>query len=166
MSQVEDIWQVAVRRMIEDFRRTNRSPADTIRIMKQTALYSISVLLFGRALDARDQLLEMLMKYEKDLMKCIGVFNLEMLVLDRLPWLIHLPLQCNRDLKAFVELQSELWRRIRESQRLCQSYSFTKLLLKRSTQTNVLLPVRQTTVHPGSQTLKQDLPASISLLLA
>ena len=95
MSQVEDILQVAVRRMIEDFRRTNRSPVETTRIMKQTALYSISVLLFGRALDARDQLLEMLMKYEKDLMKCIGVFNLEMLVLDRLPWLIHLPLQWN-----------------------------------------------------------------------
>ncbi len=72
----------------------------------------------------------MLIKYEHDFMQCLGFFHFQMLVLDRLPWLIHLPLQCSRDLKAFVELQSDLWRRIKENQRRSQSDSLTKLLLE------------------------------------
>ncbi len=130
MSKVEDILQVAVTRMVGDFRDTNCSPVNTMRILKQTALYSISVLLLGRAVDPQDPLLEMLIQYEHDFMQCLGFFHFQMLVLDRLPWLIHAPLQCSRDLKAFVKFQADLWRRIKENQRLSRSDSLTKLLLE------------------------------------
>ncbi len=56
MSKVEDILQVSVGRMVEGFRRTNCCPVNAMRIVKQTALYSIVVLLLGRAVDPQDPL--------------------------------------------------------------------------------------------------------------
>ncbi len=53
-----------------------------------------------------------------------------MLILDKIPWLIHVPLQCSRELKAFVKLQEDIWQKIKENQRLSQCDSLTKLLLE------------------------------------
>ncbi len=130
MSRLEGILHQGVERMIEDFEASGASPVDTMGTLKEAALYSISVLLLGRAIDRHDPLLKMLMKYENDFTECLSPVRLGMVLLDKFPWMIHLPLPNSKELKSFVKQQDDLWHLIKEDQRHSEYDSLTKLLLE------------------------------------
>ncbi len=130
MSKIEGILHHAAERMIADFEATNSSPIDTMRTIKEAALYSISVLLLGRAVDRQDPLLKMLMDYERDFMECLSPVRPGMILLDTFPWMIHLPLPNSKELKAFVQLQDDLWQKVKENQIHSEYDSLAKLLLE------------------------------------
>ncbi len=130
MSKLEGILHQAVQRMISDFEATNSSPIDTMETLKEAALYSISVLLLGRAVDRQDPLLKMLMKYESDFTEFLSPVRPGMVLMDKFPWMIHLPLPNSKEMKAFVKLQDDLWQIIKENQRHSEYDSLTKLLLE------------------------------------
>ncbi len=130
MSKIEGILHHAAERMIADFEATNSTPVDTMETLKEAALYSISVLLLGRAVDRQDPLLKMLMKYENDFTECLSPVRPGMVLLDKFPCMIHLPLPNSKEFKAFVKLQDNLWQIIKENQRHSEYDSLTKLLLE------------------------------------
>ncbi len=122
--------------MIADFEATDSSPVDVMETLKEAALYSISVLLLGRAVDRQDPLLKMLMKYESDLAHSLSPVRLGMFLMDKFPCLIHLPLPNSKELKAFVKLQDDLWQIIKDNQRHSEYDSLTKILLENVARNN------------------------------
>ena len=130
LSELEVILQDAEKRMISAFEATQRSPVNTLDIMKETALYSITVLLMGRPVDPNEQLWEMLLRYESAFTGCLSSIRLDMMMLDKFPWLIHFPLQCSREIKGFAKLQDDLWDTIKENHRQMKYDSLTKVLLE------------------------------------
>ncbi len=69
-------------------------------------------------------------KYEEAAVRCMSPVHLDMVMLDRFPWLIHFPLSSSNELKAFVKLQDDVWNIIKEDQAQSDYDSLTKLLLK------------------------------------
>ncbi len=130
MSNLEDILQGAVERMVIDLEATNSCPVNVMGILKEAAFCSLSVLLLGRVVDTHNPLLKMLMKYEKAAVRCFAPVRLDMVMLDSFPWLIHFPLSTSKELKSFVKLQDDVWSVIKRDQKETDYDSFTKLLLK------------------------------------
>lgn len=129
MSRLEDSLQHAVGVMISDFEDTKCSPINVMATMKKTTFCNLAVLLMGNPVDQHSELVKMLMKYESEFTKCMNPVRADMMMLDLMPWLIHLPLACSREVKDFVKLQADTWEKIKANQRELQGDSFTKLLL-------------------------------------
>ena len=130
LSELEVNLQDAEKQMIADLEATQCSPVNTLDIMKNTALRSISVLLMGRPVDPDEQLWELLVRYEGTFGRCLNPVRLDMIMLDKFPWLIHFPLQCSREIKKLKKLQDELWRVIKENHKQTEYDSLTKVLLE------------------------------------
>ncbi len=130
LSELEVNLQNVVKRMISGLKATQRSPVNTLNILKETALHSISVLLMGRPVDPDGQLWKMLLEYESALTGCFSPVRLDMMMLDKFPWLIHLPLQFSQEIKQFAKLQDDLWKTIKENHLQMEYDSLTKVLLE------------------------------------
>ena len=129
MSKLEAILHEVVDQMIADLEATNSSPVNIMRIVKQASFRSISVLLLGRVIDSHNPLLKMLMKFEKALVESMAPPRFDMVMLDRFPWLIHLPLSSSKELKAYVILHEDVWTILKQDQKHSAYDSLTKLLL-------------------------------------
>ncbi len=130
MSKLEDILHEVVDRMIVDLEASNSSSINVMGTLKEASFHSISVLLLGRAVGTHNPLLKMIMKYEKDTIRCLAPVRLDMVMLDKFPWLIHFPLSSSNELKDFVKLQDDVWNIIKQDQTQSDYDSLTKLLLK------------------------------------
>ncbi len=132
MSKLEDTLREVAERMIDDLRAANSCPINVMGTLREASFHSISVLLLGRVVDAHNPLLKILTKYEKAAIRCLAPLRLDMVLLDKFPWLIHFPLSSSNELKAFVKLQDDVWSIIKEDQTQSDYDSLTKLLLKNS----------------------------------
>ncbi len=130
LSELEGNLQDAVKQMISDFEDTHCSPVNTLDLMKKTALRSISVLLMGRSVDPDEKLWELLVRYENNFTTSLSPVRLEMMMLDKFPWLIHFPLQCSREIKELRKVQDDLWQVIKENHRQAEYDSINKVLLE------------------------------------
>ena len=117
MSKLEDNLQHSVERMISDFESAKGSPINTQETIRNTALHSVTVLILGSAVDPNENLWKMLMKYEETWQDWTNPVRLDMMVLDQFPWLIHIPFQPSRDVKAFGQRQEVMWEMIKEDHR-------------------------------------------------
>ncbi len=129
MSKLEAILHEVVDRMIVDLEAANSSPINIMGTLREASFHSISVILLGRVVDTQNPLLNMLMTYNKTMLECMAPFRLDMMMLDNFPWLIHFPLASSNELKAFVQLQDDVWSMIKQDQIQSHYDSLTKLLL-------------------------------------
>ena len=130
MSKLEENLQHPVKSMISDFVAAKGNPINPKDTIRKTALQSITVLMLGNAVDPQEDLWKMLMTYEETWQDCMNPGRLDMMMLDQLPWLIHLPLKSSREVRAFVSLQKAMWQTIKESNRYLKQGSFAKSLLE------------------------------------
>ncbi len=128
MPRLEAILSKSGEYMLRQFDICIGQPVDIMDTLKATALRSISVLLLGRALNDDDPLLDMLLKYERDLWDVLGR-SLGSVILDIFPFLIHLPLPASLRLKGFRQFQDECWERIQAMLSEAKTESLTQVLL-------------------------------------
>ncbi len=114
--------------MLQQFDSSIGQPVDIMNTLKSTVLRSISLLLLGRALNKDDPLLDMLLKYERDIWDAHRR-SLGYLILDIFLFLIHLPLPASQRLKKCRKLQIECWERIALMQSEAKAESLTQVLL-------------------------------------
>ncbi len=129
MSKLEGTLQKVGERLIDDLEATHSTPVNVKTAVREASLRSVSVLLLGRAVDNQNPLLKMLMQYEQTFVECMAPVRFDLLMLDKFPWLIHLPLSSSNELKAFVKLQGDLWSIIKRDQQHSDYDSLTKQLL-------------------------------------
>ena len=72
----------------------------------------------------------MLVRYDHTLAECLNPVRLEMILLDRFPWLIHFPFQCSREVKELRKLQDDLWQEMKENHKQAEYDSLTKVLME------------------------------------
>ncbi len=128
MSRLEDILLQNADYMLGEFDSHVCRPLDTLQIIKGTGLRSISVLILGRALETGDDLLEMLMKYERDFFD-VTEMSPSILLLGICSWLIFLPLPRFIAMRHFKKFQDECWKKIKKMQLEAEGESLTKVLM-------------------------------------
>ncbi len=69
MSRLEEILLQNADYMLDEFESHVEQPMNIMGVLKSTALRSISVLLLGRALTTSDPILDMLLRFEEEVMK-------------------------------------------------------------------------------------------------
>ncbi len=74
-----------MKRKISAFEATQRSLVNTLGIMKETTLHSISILLMGGPVDPDKQLWQMLLRYESAFTGCMIPVRQEMPMMDKFP---------------------------------------------------------------------------------
>ncbi len=129
MSRLEEILLQNADDMITKLEQKAGQPVNTLHILRLTALRSISVLLLGKALESGDPLLDMLLKYETDILSITEISPCTML-LEFWPWLIHAPVKAFVDIKNFKTFQDKCWKLVKETQSEVKGETLTQVLLK------------------------------------
>ncbi len=129
MSRLEEILLQNANYMLETLDSQTGKPINTLDILRDTALRSISVLLLGEGLDPDHKIYDILLNYEKEIFR-VSKLTLGNLLLDICPWLIHVPLPASADHWKFKALQDECWSRVLETQSEDGVESLTQVLLK------------------------------------
>ncbi len=131
MSRLEAILLQNANYMLETLDSQTEKPINTLDILRDTALRSISVLLLGEGVDTGhgQDIYNKLLKYEKEIFR-VSERSLGNLLLDICPWLIHVPLPTSVDYWKFNTLQDECWNRVLETQTEGGVESLTQVLLK------------------------------------
>ncbi len=143
--------------MLERLGATAGNPVNTLDIIRETALRSISVLLLGRGLNPEHPLHGMLLKYERSVTD-FEEMSLGTLLVDLCPALMYLPLPVSKEMWEFKQFQNECWEKIKELISESETESLSQILLQ----------------SVSSQTAKRPLPleekhakmASMTLIFA
>ncbi len=128
-SRLEAILSKNGEYMLRQFDSCIGQPVDIMNTLKSTVLRSVSVLLLGRTLNDGDPILDMLLKFERDLWDALDT-SLGSLLLDIFPSLIHLPLPASQRLKKFRQLELDCCERIAAMKSEAKVESLTQVLLE------------------------------------
>ncbi len=128
MSRLEELLLKNVDYMLSEFDSSLEKPLNTLEILRNTALRSVSVLLLGRALETGEPLLDLLLKFERDFVDLLKM-SVGKFLLMRCPWMINFPSQTFAEVRNFKRLEDECWQKVKESQLDAEAESLANVLL-------------------------------------